>query len=224
MLGKHAPIKQKFVRANQKPYMTKQLRKAIMRRSQLESKFYKNPSVENRKLYKKQKNYCNRLYKRERCNFYKKLDLKNFTDSKKFWKTMNPFFTNKGGREDIVLIDGEKIISDDTEVAQTFNNFFKDCIGSLNISENKLLISKFESNDGCVDKAIKKFENHPSIRSINENVKVNERFSFSEIKMDDIKQEMKKLNSRKTGIFMNISVKQLKQTIDIVCETLKNIF
>ena len=37
LLDKHAPLKKKFVRGNQATYMTKQLRKAIMRRSKLES-------------------------------------------------------------------------------------------------------------------------------------------------------------------------------------------
>ena len=33
VLNKHAPLKKKKIRANHKPYVTKQLRKAIMRRS-----------------------------------------------------------------------------------------------------------------------------------------------------------------------------------------------
>ena len=37
VLEKHAPIKQKVVRANDKPFMTKALRKAIMRRSFLKN-------------------------------------------------------------------------------------------------------------------------------------------------------------------------------------------
>ena len=37
-LNRHAPMKKKFVRANEVPYMTKALRKAIMKRSELESK------------------------------------------------------------------------------------------------------------------------------------------------------------------------------------------
>ena len=43
-LNRHAPIKKKFVRANDVPYMTKALRKAIMKRSELESKYLKNKS------------------------------------------------------------------------------------------------------------------------------------------------------------------------------------
>ena len=38
-LEHHAPLKKKIVRANNVPYMTKTLRKAIMRRSALENKF-----------------------------------------------------------------------------------------------------------------------------------------------------------------------------------------
>ena len=41
VLQAHAPLKKKYVRANEVPYTTKTLRKAIMKRSQLESKIYK---------------------------------------------------------------------------------------------------------------------------------------------------------------------------------------
>ena len=60
VLEEHAPMKQKVLRANDKPYMTKALRKAIMRRSTLKSKFLKNRSDENHKAFKKQKNYTKR--------------------------------------------------------------------------------------------------------------------------------------------------------------------
>ena len=138
VFNNYAPYKKKVIRANHKPYVTKQLRKGIMRRSYLKNKFHKTRSAENGRAYKKQKNYCNRLYKRERRKFYSQLNLNNITDNKKFWRTVNPFFSNKGGsRDNIVLVNGDKIISDDTELAQTFNDFFKNCVNSLNISENK---------------------------------------------------------------------------------------
>ena len=44
ILEKHAPMKQKVLRANDKPYMTKVLRKAIMRRSTLKNKYLKDKS------------------------------------------------------------------------------------------------------------------------------------------------------------------------------------
>ena len=59
-LNRHAPLKKKFVRANEVRYMTKALRKAIMKRSELESKYLKNKSHQNMKIYKKQKNFCSK--------------------------------------------------------------------------------------------------------------------------------------------------------------------
>ena len=53
VLNKHAPLKKKFIRANHVPYMTKNLCKAIMKRSQLENKYVSNSTVENRNKYKK---------------------------------------------------------------------------------------------------------------------------------------------------------------------------
>ena len=49
VLNTHAPITKKLFRANDVPYMTKALRKAIMKRSKLESKYVKNKTNENLK-------------------------------------------------------------------------------------------------------------------------------------------------------------------------------
>ena len=78
---------------------------------------------------------------------------------------MRPLFSNKGGAKDnIVLVNkDDKIISDDTEVAQTFNVFFKNVVTSLEISEQKSLLAETNNVHGGVAEAIKKFENHPSI-------------------------------------------------------------
>ena len=58
VLNKHAPMKQKIVRGNQSPFMTKDLSKAIMLWSKLKNKFNKCPNDENLRLYKKQRNFC----------------------------------------------------------------------------------------------------------------------------------------------------------------------
>ena len=49
ILNIHAPIKKKPLRANHAPYMTKALRKTIMKMSELESKYLKNKTSENLK-------------------------------------------------------------------------------------------------------------------------------------------------------------------------------
>ena len=47
VLDKHAPVKKKYVRANEKPFMTRVLRKAVMLRSRLRNRYDKNRTVEN---------------------------------------------------------------------------------------------------------------------------------------------------------------------------------
>ena len=64
--------------------MTEALRKSIMKTSELESKYVKNKTNENLKSYKKQSNFCSKLYKKERKKYYEMLDLKNVTDNKEF--------------------------------------------------------------------------------------------------------------------------------------------
>ena len=64
VLNKHAPIKTKVIRGNQAPYITKAYRKAVMRRSELKTKYLKNSTLENFNKFRKQKNICSRLYKK----------------------------------------------------------------------------------------------------------------------------------------------------------------
>ena len=60
-LKKHAPVKQKTIRDNHASYMTKGLRKAIMRRSELEAKYHKHRDIQSLRQYKKQKKFCSKL-------------------------------------------------------------------------------------------------------------------------------------------------------------------
>ena len=106
-LNTHAPCKKKTVRANQKSYVTKQLRKAIMNRSYLEHKFYRYQTADNCRAFKKQKKYCNRLYKRERRKYYSNLNLKDITDNKKFWNTTQPLFSNKEDAKIVLYLSME---------------------------------------------------------------------------------------------------------------------
>ena len=118
ILNVHAPIKKKLLRANHVPYMTKALRKAIMKRSELESKCVKNKTSENLKSYKKQRNFCSKLYKKERKKSYERLDLNNATDNKNFWKTVKPFLSDKVTTfPQGTLVKNDEIFSDESKVA-----------------------------------------------------------------------------------------------------------
>ena len=51
-----------------------------------------------------------------------------------FWKTVKPMLSNKFiNNEKITLVDNEKIITNDKEVAKVLNEFFSNIIKTLNI-------------------------------------------------------------------------------------------
>ena len=58
ILNKYASIKSKLLRANHASYITKTLRKAIMKRSYLENLYFKKRTGHSLRNYKKQKIYC----------------------------------------------------------------------------------------------------------------------------------------------------------------------
>ena len=64
ILNHHAPLKEKQIRGNHAPFMTKELSKAIMDKSKSRNKYLKWPSRENYVSYKKSKNKCNSLTKK----------------------------------------------------------------------------------------------------------------------------------------------------------------
>ena len=213
-LDKHAPVKKKVVRANDKPYMTKTLRKAIMVRSSLKNKYmkYKTPDLE--RAFKKQKNYTNRLLKKEKKRYFSNLDLSNFTDNKKFWNTVKPLLSSGGsGIKKITLVENNEIISDDKEIAETFGNFFVETVSKLDINENNAILNntKHLCDPDPVKKALNKFNDHPSILEIRKNVKNELKFSFTPVTEADMIKEIETLDEKKSGTFMNIPTKILKE-------------
>ena len=68
--------------------------------------------------------------------------------------------------------------AEDTEVENTLNMYFESAVNSIGITENKYLLTETDNLKDPVKISIKKFENHPSIPSINENINANNLFSF----------------------------------------------
>ena len=93
-----------------------------MRRSQLETKYLKTKVQTDLKLSKKHKNFCSKIYKRERRKYYEPLDMKNVLDSKEFWKTRGPFLSNKNTVfSQISIAKISRIISDDFDLSDEFS-------------------------------------------------------------------------------------------------------
>ena len=53
-----APLKSRFIRANQAPFIDKEIQRAVMVRSKLRKKILKSRSKSDKKAYNKQRNKC----------------------------------------------------------------------------------------------------------------------------------------------------------------------
>ena len=58
LMSLKAPCKIKILRANEAPFMDRDIKKAIMNRSRLKNRCMKSPSEYNNIAYKTQRNYC----------------------------------------------------------------------------------------------------------------------------------------------------------------------
>ena len=75
--------------------MTKNLRKAMMKRTELATRYNKTRNIEDFHNFRKQRNFVNRLYKKERKKYFNSLDKNDIQDVKKFWKVWNPLISDK---------------------------------------------------------------------------------------------------------------------------------
>ena len=226
ILNREAPLKKKLIRGSHAPYMTKALKKAIMKRSELETKYLKNESIQNLNKYKKQRNFCSRLYKRERKKYYENLDLNVITDSKKFWKTVKPFLSEKsiGCLSNINLKTEDIIITDDAIISETFSTVFDNAVKSLQIENEPTCPDEFFDDENPIRGIIKKFERHQSIEKINDKLSVNFMFDFSTVSLEDIENELENLDSSKKGTFNNIPTNLLKKSSTICGPALQKIW
>ena len=124
-LNNHAPIKTSKVRGNAKPHVNKNLRKEIMKRSNLKNKANKSGTTEDKKSYKIQRNVVTKLNKKLKKAYFK-AKIPKGKDVKHFCNFCKPYFTNKGvcNDEKIILVEKEEVLRKDSKISDTFNNYF----------------------------------------------------------------------------------------------------
>ena len=191
-LDQHAPRKQKYARGNHMPFMNKTLSKEIMKRTKLHNKFLKERINESKKRYTSQRNYCASLLKKSKKNYYNILNEKDVSDNKTFWKTVKPFLSDKiVSKEQILLVENDEIISEDSKIAELVNSFFSNILKNLKIPGHRPHNdSLLENVSDPILKVILKYRNHPSILTIGEVCKNKSNkqplFSFSQATRGEI--------------------------------------
>ena len=94
--------------------MNRNLQKEVMNRSRLLNRYRKEKKTEgNRSAYKRQRNFCVKLLRKTKMEFYNNVDEKYITENILFWKTVKLSFTDKTLKDErITLVENNKVISD----------------------------------------------------------------------------------------------------------------
>ena len=152
---------QKYVKANSLGFMIKDLRKEIMQRSTLRNIFLQERADEEKALYNKQKDLCLSLLRKTMRNYFRQLNTNTVSDSRTFWKTVSPLFSEKAFHsESIALKENNEIVT-----SETLNKFFNNAVENLGIMANLAVTSTLDTSNPIFS-IVKNHENHPSILRI----------------------------------------------------------
>ena len=188
-LNKHAPLK-KVLRHNN-VFMTKELREEIMLRSKLKNKFNKERNHINWCNYKRQRNHCLSILRKTKKEYFNSLNIKQVSDNRLFWKSVKPFFNDKGSNSlKITLVEENNILSDEEEIANIMNNYFINVTKTLNLKKQL----------GLGRTGVNEFENHISIKMIHEKYPeiLPESFKFQFLSNNEVKKEIENLDTKKS--------------------------
>ena len=204
ILDAHAPMKKRTIRGNQKPHITKAVRKAIMVRSFYKNKANKTGNPFYKNLYRKQKNYIVNLNRKAKRKYFRDLGT-----SENFWKSAKPYFSKKVQHHEKIFLldDSNELIDDEATIAETFNDYFVNIASYLGLKTSESSLPE--------DPEVDPHENHPSILRILESMSENKSFSFSEVTPEDIHGVMLKLNQDKS-VSGPFSTKLVKMVSDIL--------
>jgi hypothetical protein len=138
ILDQHAPIKKKWVRSDQLPWITPQIQREILLRNRLFKRHKKNPSSSIWEAHKIQRNKVTSL-KRNCITEFCSTACSATKNHGEFWKKLKLLLpaTVPNQQEKIILVENDKVISDPKLVAKMFNDYFANTVDTV---MNQLLI------------------------------------------------------------------------------------
>ena len=138
--------------------------------------------------------------------------MKKVTDNKHFWKTIKLNFTDKFLKDEkIVLVEDDKVITAETDLAKIFQAHFENFVESLHIER----YCKVDFDKEPVVNAIKNFSQQPSILKIKTKTNSSACFSFRTVSKEDPFYQLNSLDPKKAMQKCHIPSNIIKKNYDI---------
>ena len=178
--------------------MNKELHKAIMKRTRLRNKFWKNKNENNWQNYKVQRNLCKKLLRSTKKAYFRNLYQRKIVDNRAFWKTVCPFFKEKTSKgENIILLEDGKNVLNEKELCKIFKDFFGSVVKDLKIPSVKGQGLNFSTSFPIINEFTREFELHTSI-SIVRKKNITTSFTFSNVNQTEVMKIINDLDITKT--------------------------
>ena len=156
------------------------------------------------------------LVRKAKKDYYNNLDHENATDDKTFWKSIKPFFSEKGlTHNKITLVEQGLILDKKDNVADVlWYQCFINLVSNLNISKYHEKSVNIDHIEDPIARSIEQYKNHPSIVAIKSKI-INKYFKFNSISKTEIEKEILNLDSSKAWQDSDIRTKVIKSNSDI---------
>ena len=151
-----------------------------MKRLKLRNDFLKDRNDASQSASRKQRSLCVTLLRKAKKQYSSNLEPNLITDNEKIWKSVKTLFSDKITVKEIInLIETGEILSSDTDIVDTFNDYFINVVQNLNIPRGNSMMNR----DLCINPVlavVEKYKHLQSIISINKKIreKGHPKFSF----------------------------------------------
>ena len=151
-----------------------------------------------------------KLIRKTKEDYFQNSNIRDLSDNRKFWKTIKPYFTNKGLNSNKLLVEEKgNLVSNEKQLATIMNSFFINIAKGLEIKDGN------ESNANTLEDVLDAFNSYPNIERIMRTVKTNEKVSFQPVPQDLVRGIILNLDSSKATPVGDNPADMLKSTVDI---------
>ena len=199
VLDQHVPLKKKWIRGDQLPWISPDLLREISHRNKLFKRHKRNPTSTSWDDYKQQRNKVTSLKRNALKRFCCDASL-SARHPGEFWRKMKPLLPTSCGknRQGVILVESSSIVSDPGCVAEVFSDYFANIIQLEHRSDTD-------------------YTDHPSIKAIS-NLRFSSEFNYSPVSTSYIRNILDHLNPRKAVGVDGISPRILRLGSPVLAE------
>ena len=191
----HAPNKSRRVRSQKAPWLTDEIKKNINRRDFLKKKAIQSNSSAYHNSYKSLQNKINKQIIDAKRLYYTDCSDRNKNNTKQMWKNINHLINKKSKSTNILSLQiDDQVVIESSSMSNLFNEYFTDIGPTLSSQIPETNVS---------------FEMYMKFSAQKE-------FNFSDIHIQEVLNEISKLNISKWVGPDNIPAKLVKDSKDIV--------